>query len=252
MGSFVRRVRTASGATAVQIVHKRGRRVVGIDHIGSAHDEAQLGLLLHAARERLHAGQGVLELGLSAPASAGIGAPVVEGTSSRILWDALVGVYASLGFDQVGDDAFRALVLGRIIEPTSKVDTIRVLTGLGVASPSRATFRRCLQRAVERDYRGVITGACYTHATRTGALALVLYDLTVRHEALVVRAEVRDLCLIPCRSRGFEAGGSLTGETTGRAGAALTKPWRVSTVGWRGRGERAEEVYARNRCHHLS
>ena len=39
MGSFVRRVTTGSGATAVQIVHKRGRRVVGIDHIGSPHDE---------------------------------------------------------------------------------------------------------------------------------------------------------------------------------------------------------------------
>jgi hypothetical protein len=34
MGSFVRRVRTASGATAVQIVHKRGRTVLGIDHLG--------------------------------------------------------------------------------------------------------------------------------------------------------------------------------------------------------------------------
>jgi transposase len=178
VGSFVRRVRTGSGATAVQIVHKRGRRVVGIEHIGSAHDEAQLELLLHAARERLHAEQGVLELDLGASASAGAGAPVVEGTSSRILWDALAAVYASLGFDQVGDDAFRALVLGRIIEPTSKVDTIRVLTELGVPSPSRATFRRCLQRAVERDYRGTIARACYAHATRTGALALVLYDLT--------------------------------------------------------------------------
>ena len=28
MGVFVRRVKTASGATAVQIVHKRGRRVL--------------------------------------------------------------------------------------------------------------------------------------------------------------------------------------------------------------------------------
>src|SRR5512143_3251406 len=37
-GGRVRAVgKTASGATAVQIVHKRGRRVLGIDHIGSAH-----------------------------------------------------------------------------------------------------------------------------------------------------------------------------------------------------------------------
>jgi hypothetical protein len=60
MGSFVRRVRTASGATAVQIVHKRGRTVLGIDHIGSAHDEGQLALLLETARARLHTGQQML------------------------------------------------------------------------------------------------------------------------------------------------------------------------------------------------
>ena len=36
VGVFVRRVTTASGATAVQIVHKRGRRVRSIEHIGSA------------------------------------------------------------------------------------------------------------------------------------------------------------------------------------------------------------------------
>ena len=53
----MRRVRTASGATAVQIVHKRGRTVLGIDHIGSAHDEGQLAMLLETARARLHAGQ---------------------------------------------------------------------------------------------------------------------------------------------------------------------------------------------------
>jgi hypothetical protein len=51
VGSFV------CAATAVQIVHKRGRVVVGIDHVGSAHDDGQLELLLHAARERLHSGQ---------------------------------------------------------------------------------------------------------------------------------------------------------------------------------------------------
>jgi Transposase DDE domain len=179
VGSFVRRVRTASGATAVQIVHKRGRVVVGIDHIGSAHDDGQLELLLHAARERLHAGQQTLELEVSAPdAAAGSGQPVVEATSSLILWDALAGLYDALGFSAIRDEAFRALVLGRIIEPTSKVDTIRVLTEVGVGAPSRATFRRCLQRIIERDYRGAVSEACYARATRAGGLALVLYDLT--------------------------------------------------------------------------
>jgi Transposase DDE domain len=182
VGSFVRRVQTASGATAVQIVHKRGRRVVGIDHIGSAHDEDRLALLEETARERLHADQQVLDLEMPRSGRAGAasmsGAAVVESTSSLILWNALGGLYEVLGLSAVRDEAFRALVLGRIVEPTSKLDTVRVLGELGVDAPSRVTFMRCLKRAVERDYRATISDACFTHATRMGGLALVLYDVT--------------------------------------------------------------------------
>jgi hypothetical protein len=186
VGSFVRRVKTASGATAVQIVHKRGRQVIGIDHIGSAHDEQRLALLLEAAKQRLRGDQQMLELAIPGPAPvepsgppvAAAGEPVVEATGSLILWEALAGIYESLGFTEIDDDAFRALVLGRIIEPTSKLDTIRVLNDVGVGSPSLSTFRRCLRRTIERDYRATIATACYRHATATGSLGLALYDVT--------------------------------------------------------------------------
>jgi hypothetical protein len=178
VGSFVRRVKTASGATAVQVVHKRGRQVVGIDHIGSAHDQDRLTLLVVTAKQRLHADQHALEFDVVAPQPADLGAPVVEATGSLILWDALCGLYDALGFTAVDDEAFRALVLGRIVEPTSKLDTVRVLDELGVGSPSRVTFMRCLKRVVAKDYRAVIAEACYRRATRAGGLALVLYDVT--------------------------------------------------------------------------
>ena len=182
MGSFVRRVRTASGATAVQIVHKRGRAVLGIDHIGSAHDDGQLTMLLATARARLHIGQQMLPIEDDGTAGGRpIGEPVVEGTASLIVWEALAAVYVSLGFDRLADNAFKALVLSRIIEPTSKADTVRVLAELGVPGPSRVTFMRCLKRMIERDYRTVVATACYLRAVRGGALALVLYDLTTLH-----------------------------------------------------------------------
>jgi hypothetical protein len=182
VGWFVRRVRTASGATAVQIVHKRGRTVLGIDHIGSAHDEAQLAMLLETARARLTAGQQMLPIeediaGRGRPT----GEPVAEGTASLIVWEALEAVYAWLGFDQIADEAFKALVLARIIEPTSKADTVRVLAELGVPGPTRVTFMRCLKRVIERDYRTMIAKACYACAVGHGGLALVLYDLTTLH-----------------------------------------------------------------------
>lgn len=40
---------------------------------------------------------------------------------------------------------------------------------------------RWLKRVVERGYRDVVAAACYAHAARGGALALVLYDLMTLH-----------------------------------------------------------------------
>jgi hypothetical protein len=259
----------------VQIAeYSRGRQRI-VEHVGSAHTEAELGLLLERARELLeNPAQGVLELGvepmppvkgLVVPAGTGLfeaaGAVTppgrdspgrVVGTDSRILFDALARVFTALGFDGLGDEVFRDLVIARVVEPTSLLDAGRVLRDLGQSAASYATMKRTLGRAAAGKYRDRIATWCFEYASTSGDVSLVLYDVTVRREALVVRAEVRDLCLIPCRSKGFEAGGSLTGETSGKVGAALTKSCRVSTVGWRGRGEHAEEVYARNRCYHLS
>ena len=63
---YVRTVKTASGATAAQIVYSSHRGSRDIEHIGSAHDDAELELLKAAARQRLAAGQGELDLGLDA------------------------------------------------------------------------------------------------------------------------------------------------------------------------------------------
>ena len=86
---------TASGATAVQIVNKRAgvRRIV--EHLGSAHDEAELAVLMHLAWERLNVGQDELDLGLDAVA-AGARARVVA-SSSQVLWDVLVDAYQRSG-----------------------------------------------------------------------------------------------------------------------------------------------------------
>ena len=93
--------------------------MLNIEHIGSAHTDDELVLLLQIAEERLHDGQLTLDLD-GAGAGTGGASAVVEGTASLILWEVLNGLYDDLGLDRLGDDAFRALVLGRVIEPTSK------------------------------------------------------------------------------------------------------------------------------------
>jgi hypothetical protein len=66
---YVRTVKTASGARAVQIVYSSRRGSRDIEHVGSAHDDAELEVSKAAARQRLAAGQGELDLGLASAGS---------------------------------------------------------------------------------------------------------------------------------------------------------------------------------------
>nr|WP_228480992.1 hypothetical protein [Microbacterium luteum] len=93
MGLFVRKVRTASGATAVQIARKhRGVRTI-VEHIGSAHDDAQLAALVRIAKERITAGQLAFDLDALTPTAPTGVAPIVTGSRSRVLWDLLEATY---------------------------------------------------------------------------------------------------------------------------------------------------------------
>ena len=143
MSPYLRTVKTISGATAVQIVHSSHRGSRDIDHIGSAHDNVELELLKAFARQWLAAGQGELDLGL---ATAAPGGPLpITSTRMGVLLDCLERAYRVLGFDRAtgGDEVFLQLVLARIIEPVSKLDSARVLKEAGIApAPYRAVTRR--------------------------------------------------------------------------------------------------------------
>jgi hypothetical protein len=60
--AVVRKVRTAFGAVAVQIVTRRVRQVDQFEHVGPAHADAELALPLASAGERLRPGQDALDL----------------------------------------------------------------------------------------------------------------------------------------------------------------------------------------------
>jgi hypothetical protein len=196
---FVRKVRTASGAVAVQVMRKAGGRDELVEHVGSAHTDAELGVLLERARRIAAGGQQVLDFEVPTPVErvddvadwragelvrpdrppAGVsGAGRTVGTSSRLLYDVLASVYDRLGFNVVGDAVFRDLVIARIVEPTSKADSMRVLTDLGADVVSYRTIQRHLAQMGPGGYRDLIATRCFAHAGDTGGLSLILYDVT--------------------------------------------------------------------------
>ena len=175
--AYVRTVKTASGATAVQIVWSSRRGSRSIEHLGSAHDEVELAALKAAAAERLSCGQAVLDLGVAGPP----GSEPLPITSSRMtcLWDGLCAAYRVLGFEATtkGDSVFRDLVLARIIEPTSKIDAERVLSEVGVEPASYATVKRRLPSYATPSWRQSLAAASAQHA-RLGPASLVLFDVS--------------------------------------------------------------------------
>jgi Transposase DDE domain len=112
---YIRTVKTASGATAVQIVHSNRRGSREIEHIGSAHTPE--------------------------------------------------------------DEVFKALALARVIEPTSKLDTIRVLEEIGIVAPSYPTINRRLPVFASVEWRQQLARACAAHVG-LGPATLVIYDVT--------------------------------------------------------------------------
>jgi hypothetical protein len=176
--AYVRTVKTASGAIAVQIVWSSRRGSRNIEHVGSTHDEAEVQVFKAAAQQRIVEGQGELDLGLN-PAETSSGPLEITGSRAGYLWDALCFAYEALGLGHAagGDEVFRDLVLARIVEPTSKVDSLRVLAETGIGTVTYRTLTRRLPGYAKASFRAALSAAC-TRQAALGPASLVLYDVT--------------------------------------------------------------------------
>ena len=187
MSPYVRTVRTASGARAVQIVRFSRKGARSIEHIGSAHDDAELAVLKEVARQRLNAGQLSFDLpGLNSendagsaphePAGAGCVAPIASNRMG-VLLEALETAWKAVGLDRLdgADEVFRQLVTARLIEPTSKQDSLRVLAEAGLSPVSYATVKRHLPSYAAEDFTRNLSRLLAGYA-RIGRASLVLFD----------------------------------------------------------------------------
>lgn len=182
----IRTVTTASGATAVQIIHSYAGGTTSMEHIGSAHSDDELAALKAEAARRIQGDQ--LDLGhelgdgsVAASTATGTAEQPFEVTAQRsgYLLDAIDTAYRAIGLEVAadGDDVFAGLVTARILQPGSKYDSIRVLTEAGATSASYSTIKRRLPRYATDEFRDAVTSVCADHAG-IGPTSLVLYDVT--------------------------------------------------------------------------
>src|SRR5690625_743437 len=90
----------------------------------------------------------------------------VTGSASRLLVDAIGACYDRLGFSaQVADEAFFQMVLARLVEPSSKRDSLRVVGELGVEAVLRNTFVHVVKRAQVGAYARCIATPVSTRSS---------------------------------------------------------------------------------------
>jgi hypothetical protein len=140
----VRKTKTASEATAVQVVRNVGKRREIVRHVGSSHNEVELATLLteaecYAERHRVQPGLFGEQL---APPVVNLDDTTLIAVTHRFARDALLICcrLCRLGWLP---DLYLDLALMRIIEPTSKARTIELLEEhFGISYASRTMRRR--------------------------------------------------------------------------------------------------------------
>lgn len=127
---FVRRKKNRSGTTSVVVVDKHGGKFKELHTVGIGRDEAEIDSLCQRGRNWIKKHLGVMEIDFAEPdikiqerENAEIVLNNIDGillNGARLILDK---VYDSVGFDKVGDDILRHLVIARLCEPMSKMAT---------------------------------------------------------------------------------------------------------------------------------
>ena len=168
----MRTVKTASGATAVQVVWSSSCGSRSMDHIGSAHTPEDVEVLKAVARQRMIAAdQDEFDFGDGRPRRRAL---PIRRSRAEHLWNALSVGFERLGFDTAsgGDEVFKQLVLGRLIEPALEI--LRVLEEIGVRpcglGDGEASARRVCRAGVAAADSVRVRSACGVGACHFGVV----------------------------------------------------------------------------------
>src|SRR5438270_76829 len=132
MSDHVRIVKTNSGASAVQIVRYEKRKRVVLSHIGSARTDQELSLLKEEAQRKIE--EATIQKSLfpkekQKPSSILIlNKSEYLGVRYSFIYDVLFQIFRLFDFHYVKNKLLLDLVLMRIIQPASKLESLEYLS----------------------------------------------------------------------------------------------------------------------------
>ena len=177
---IIRTVRTASGATAVQIIQYAHNKRIVVKHIGSAHTEDELAALRSEAERvcKKLSPQRSLFSSVESPARLMHRDHLnLQAVTHRFAYESLRRCSKQCGLG-ILSPLYQDIALMRLIEPASKLRTITLLQRYFNVSYAERTVYRLLPKLIKQKV--AIENAAYeTACTHFGeSFALVLYDVT--------------------------------------------------------------------------
>jgi len=146
----IRKTKTSSKATAIQVVRYENRKMVIAAHMGSAHNKEELSALRQAAFLWIEkASKQKPLLPLSRRTSVPLDQCQYLGIRYSFLYEVMSGIISRFGFPSLTDKRmFLDLIIIRIVEPTSKLRSLKLLNEFFNIQYGRKDFYRYLPEFV--------------------------------------------------------------------------------------------------------
>jgi len=181
----VRTTKTGSGNTAVQVVSNTTNKVNVIKHIGTGKTDQEIEDLKKLGYEYIHKYRDSLgevsffeEKNPLMFLEELISNLNIKESFHTFSHEYLSRIYSINGFDSLNDNLLRDLAIIRIIEPTSKRDSIELMRKYFNIRYSYATLHRGLKRILEKKDQIENVAVEYAKKTLNFDFSLVFYDVT--------------------------------------------------------------------------
>lgn len=176
----IRRVKTKSGAIAIQVGRYQGKRFEVFKHIGSARDFVKITELIELATKYIEANSSQLSLNFNLHSEEVLFKRGIQAQKSRLTtaYDYLEEVYQKLGFNQLSSDILKHFCLIRVLEPASKIKSLYLLQKYFGLKYKKTTVFRKLKELVILKEKVVSLAITYAKENLGFDFSLVFYDVT--------------------------------------------------------------------------
>ena len=188
----IRKTKTSSGATAIQVVKYVNRKIVILKHIGSAHSPDEIEALVESAEHWLTRKTSQASLfSKSTRRTISLDHSEYTGVIHNFAYSALSQIAVKIGLAQLNNKILLDLAFMRLIEPTSKLRSIKLMQKYFSIRHAERSVYRALPKFKESKMESERIAVRCALSNLSSNLNFVLYDVTTLYFETFAADELR-------------------------------------------------------------